>query len=92
MSDEIIGPALCVYCGGKYGEHEPDCMRPALRGEIREVYNGKSAAEWYSLQAQQALHLAGAIMLLKQARNAIDVDTEIFRKIDRFLKHETNAE
>jgi len=24
------------------------------------------AAEWYSMQAQQALHLAGAIMLLKR--------------------------
>jgi hypothetical protein len=77
---------------GEYGEHEPDCMRPSLRAEVREVYNGKTAAEWYSMQAQQALHLAGAIMLLKQARNGIDVDTEIFRKIDRFLKHEVNAE
>lgn len=31
MSDGIIGPASCVYCGGEYGEHEPDCMRPAAR-------------------------------------------------------------
>ena len=63
-----------------------------MAGIIREVYNGKTAAEWYSMQAQQALHLAGAIMLLKQARNGIDVETEIFAKIDRFLKHEVNAE
>jgi len=41
---------------------------------------------------KQALHLAGAIMLLKQARNGIDVDTEIFEKINRFLKEELAVE
>ena len=41
---------------------------------------------------KQALHLAGAIILLKQARNGIDVDTEIFQKINRFLKEELAVE
>lgn len=39
---------------------------PVEDAEVREVYNGKTAEEWYSMQAQQALHLAGAIMLLKR--------------------------
>ncbi len=25
MTDGLIGPAACIYCGGEYGEHEEVC-------------------------------------------------------------------
>ena len=48
--------------------------------------------ELKSERSRQALHLAGAIMLLKRARNGLSVDTEIFEQINRFLKQEVADE
>jgi len=68
-------------------------LKNRLRHDFREIKRLRSLVEELkSESAKQALHLAGAIMLLRQARNGIDVDTVIFAKIDRFLKHEVNAE
>jgi len=65
---------------------------PVEDAEVPEVYNGKTAKEWYSIRAKQALHLAGAIMLLKRCKDRVDAGDQLFVDIRKFLVQEVNAE
>lgn len=56
-----------------------------------QVYNGKTAAEWYSLFSQQSLRFQSACALLDRCKDRVEPGDPIFVEVRLFLRSDSNA-